>query len=30
MKPGDAVEAEIARVGVLRDPITSWDKAHGN
>jgi len=30
MKPGDVVEAEIARVGVLRNPIISWDEAHGS
>ncbi|MGH8953121.1 MAG: fumarylacetoacetate hydrolase family protein [Acidimicrobiia bacterium] len=29
LKPGDVVEAEIARVGVLRNPIISWDEAHG-
>jgi 2-keto-4-pentenoate hydratase/2-oxohepta-3-ene-1,7-dioic acid hydratase in catechol pathway len=29
LRPGDVVEAEIARVGVLRNPIISWEEAHG-
>jgi 2-keto-4-pentenoate hydratase/2-oxohepta-3-ene-1,7-dioic acid hydratase in catechol pathway len=29
MKPGDIVEAEIQNVGTLRNPIVSWQKAHG-
>lgn len=29
LKPGDVVEAEIDRIGVLRNPIISWDEAHG-
>ena len=29
LKPGDIVEAEIERIGVLRNPIVSWVEAHG-
>lgn len=29
LKPGDVVEAEIERIGVLRNPIISWRKGHG-
>ena len=29
LKPGDVVEAEIEKLGVLRNPITSWEDAHG-
>jgi 2-keto-4-pentenoate hydratase/2-oxohepta-3-ene-1,7-dioic acid hydratase in catechol pathway len=29
MKPGDVVEAEIEGIGVLRNPIVSWQHAHG-
>jgi 2-keto-4-pentenoate hydratase/2-oxohepta-3-ene-1,7-dioic acid hydratase in catechol pathway len=29
LKPGDVVEAEIARVGILRNPVISWEEAHG-
>jgi 2-keto-4-pentenoate hydratase/2-oxohepta-3-ene-1,7-dioic acid hydratase in catechol pathway len=29
MKPGDIVEAEIQNVGILRNPIVSWQHAHG-
>ena len=28
LKPGDVVEAEIERVGVLRNPVVSWEEAH--
>jgi 2-keto-4-pentenoate hydratase/2-oxohepta-3-ene-1,7-dioic acid hydratase in catechol pathway len=28
LRPGDVVEAEIARVGILRNPIISWEEAH--
>jgi 2-keto-4-pentenoate hydratase/2-oxohepta-3-ene-1,7-dioic acid hydratase in catechol pathway len=28
LRPGDVVEAEIERVGVLRNPIVAWDEAH--
>ena len=27
--PGDVVEAEIERIGVLRNPVVSWQDAHG-
>jgi len=29
LKPGDVVEAEIERVGVLRNPVVSWQEGHG-
>jgi len=29
LKPGDVLEAEIERIGVLRNPIVSWEEAHG-
>ena len=29
LKPGDVVEAEIERIGVLRNPIISWQEGHG-
>lgn len=29
LRPGDVVEAEIARVGTLRNPIISWEERHG-
>ena len=29
LKPGDVVEAEIERIGVLRNPIVSWQEGHG-
>jgi 2-keto-4-pentenoate hydratase/2-oxohepta-3-ene-1,7-dioic acid hydratase in catechol pathway len=29
LKPGDVIEAEIERVGVLRNPVVSWQEAHG-
>jgi len=29
LKPGDVMEAEIERIGVLRNPIVSWEEAHG-
>lgn len=28
LRPGDVVEAEIARIGVLRNPVISWEAAH--
>jgi 2-keto-4-pentenoate hydratase/2-oxohepta-3-ene-1,7-dioic acid hydratase in catechol pathway len=28
LRPGDVVEAEIERVGVLRNPIVAWEDAH--
>ena len=27
--PGDVMEAEIERIGVLRNPVVSWQEAHG-
>ena len=29
LKPGDVMEAEIERIGVLRNPVISWREAHG-
>lgn len=29
LRPGDVVEAEIDRIGVLRNPVISWQEAHG-
>jgi 2-keto-4-pentenoate hydratase/2-oxohepta-3-ene-1,7-dioic acid hydratase in catechol pathway len=29
VKPGDVIEAEIERIGVLRNPVVSWQEAHG-
>jgi 2-keto-4-pentenoate hydratase/2-oxohepta-3-ene-1,7-dioic acid hydratase in catechol pathway len=29
LRPGDVVEAEIESVGVLRNPVVSWQEAHG-
>jgi len=29
LKPGDVMEAEIERIGVLRNPVVSWQEAHG-
>jgi 2-keto-4-pentenoate hydratase/2-oxohepta-3-ene-1,7-dioic acid hydratase in catechol pathway len=29
LKPGDLIEAEIERIGVLRNPVISWHEAHG-
>ncbi|HVS84825.1 MAG TPA: fumarylacetoacetate hydrolase family protein [Gaiellaceae bacterium] len=29
LKPGDVIEAEIERVGVLRNPVVGWEEAHG-
>ena len=26
---GDVVEAEIERIGVLRNPVVSWQEGHG-
>ncbi len=30
LKPGDVMEAEIERIGVLRNPVSSWQEAHGD
>jgi 2-keto-4-pentenoate hydratase/2-oxohepta-3-ene-1,7-dioic acid hydratase in catechol pathway len=29
LRPGDVMEAEIEGVGVLRNPVISWEEAHG-
>ncbi|MBN9624001.1 MAG: fumarylacetoacetate hydrolase family protein, partial [Actinobacteria bacterium] len=29
LKPGDVIEAEIEGIGMLRNPVVSWDEAHG-
>ena len=29
LKPGDVMEAEIERIGILRTPVASWQEAHG-
>jgi 2-keto-4-pentenoate hydratase/2-oxohepta-3-ene-1,7-dioic acid hydratase in catechol pathway len=29
LKPGDVVEAEIEKIGVLRNPVISWEEGHG-
>jgi 2-keto-4-pentenoate hydratase/2-oxohepta-3-ene-1,7-dioic acid hydratase in catechol pathway len=29
LKPGDVMECEIERIGILRNPVISWEEAHG-
>jgi 2-keto-4-pentenoate hydratase/2-oxohepta-3-ene-1,7-dioic acid hydratase in catechol pathway len=29
LKPGDVMECEIEGIGVLRNPVISWEEAHG-
>jgi 2-keto-4-pentenoate hydratase/2-oxohepta-3-ene-1,7-dioic acid hydratase in catechol pathway len=29
LRPGDVVEAKIEGIGVLRNPVVSWQEAHG-
>ena len=29
LRPGDVMECEIERIGVLRNPVISWEEAHG-
>ena len=29
LRPGDVIEAEIEGIGVLRNPVVSWQEAHG-
>jgi 2-keto-4-pentenoate hydratase/2-oxohepta-3-ene-1,7-dioic acid hydratase in catechol pathway len=29
LKPGDVIEAEIEKIGVLRNPVISWQQGHG-
>ena len=30
LKPGDVMEAEIEKIGVLRNPVISWQEGHGS
>ena len=30
LKPGDVMECEIEQIGVLRNPVISWEQAHGS
>jgi 2-keto-4-pentenoate hydratase/2-oxohepta-3-ene-1,7-dioic acid hydratase in catechol pathway len=30
LKPGDVMECEIEKLGVLRNPVISWEEAYGN
>ena len=29
LRPGDLIEAEIEGIGVLRNPVISWEEAYG-
>jgi 2-keto-4-pentenoate hydratase/2-oxohepta-3-ene-1,7-dioic acid hydratase in catechol pathway len=29
LQPGDVIEAEIERLGILRNPVVSWQQGHG-
>src|SRR5438094_786498 len=29
LRPGDVIEAEIENIGILRNPVISWQEAHG-
>jgi len=29
LKPGDVMEGEIEQIGILRNPVISWEQAHG-
>jgi 2-keto-4-pentenoate hydratase/2-oxohepta-3-ene-1,7-dioic acid hydratase in catechol pathway len=29
LKPGDLIECEIEKIGVLRNPVISWEQAYG-
>ncbi|GAA3613505.1 fumarylacetoacetate hydrolase family protein [Nonomuraea rosea] len=29
LRPGDVIEAEVERLGVLRTPVVSWEQGHG-
>ena len=29
LRPGDVVEAEVEKIGILRNPVISWQDAHG-
>jgi 2-keto-4-pentenoate hydratase/2-oxohepta-3-ene-1,7-dioic acid hydratase in catechol pathway len=30
LKPGDMIEAQIERIGVLRNPVVAWSEVHGS
>jgi 2-keto-4-pentenoate hydratase/2-oxohepta-3-ene-1,7-dioic acid hydratase in catechol pathway len=30
LKPGDVMECEIDRIGILRNPVISWQDGHGS
>jgi 2-keto-4-pentenoate hydratase/2-oxohepta-3-ene-1,7-dioic acid hydratase in catechol pathway len=30
LKPGDVMECQIERIGILRNPVISWQQAHGS
>ena len=30
LKPGDVMECEIEKIGVLRNPVISWEEAYGH
>ena len=29
LRPADVMEREIERIGILRNPVTSWQEGHG-
>ncbi len=29
LKPGDVMECDIEKIGILRNPVVSWEEAHG-
>jgi len=29
LKPGDVMECEIEHIGILRNPVISWEEAYG-
>jgi 2-keto-4-pentenoate hydratase/2-oxohepta-3-ene-1,7-dioic acid hydratase in catechol pathway len=29
LKPGDVIEAEIEKIGILRNPVISWQQGYG-
>ncbi len=29
LRPGDVMEAEIERIGILKNPVISWQEGHG-
>ena len=30
LKPGDVIECEIEKIGILRNPVISWQQAYGD